>query len=241
MTKVKNSIPNCVTLLNLLAGTVAIIFAFEPNARITGIFGWDFLGWQWASIVIGAAALFDFMDGLVARALHAKSEIGKELDSLCDLVSFGVAPSLMLLNVLLEAGGGWWSYISLFIPLMGAMRLAKFNVDTTQTTSFRGLPIPSNAIFWIGFVGALYQWNLSPRMSVVAVIIVAISLLMVSNLRMFSLKLSNLSFRSNLLPYTLLIGSIICVAFLGVAGLAAAILLYLLLSVVKVTVKVSYK
>lgn len=241
MKNVKNFIPNCVTLLNLLAGSVAIIFAFEPNAVVKGIFGWELAGWQWASVAIAAAALFDFMDGLVARALHAKSEIGKELDSLCDLVSFGVAPAMMMLNVLLEAGGGWWSYTALFIPLMGAMRLAKFNVDTTQTTSFRGLPIPSNAIFWIGFTGALYQWNLAPRMSVVAVIIVGISLLMVSNLRMFSLKLANLSLRSNVLPYTLLAGTVLFVIFLGVAGLAAAILLYLLLSVIKATVKVSYQ
>lgn len=241
MKNLKNFIPNCVTLLNLLAGSVAIILAFQPNVMIKGVFEWEMWGWQWTSIAIGAAALFDFMDGLVARALHAKSEIGKELDSLCDLVSFGVAPALMLLNVLLEAGGGWWSYTALFIPLMGAMRLAKFNVDTTQTTSFRGLPIPSNAIFWIGFIGAIYQWHPAMRMSVVAVIIIGISLLMVSNLRMFSLKLSNLSLRSNVLPYTLLAGSILCVIFLGVAGLAAAILLYLLLSVIKATVKVTYQ
>lgn len=240
MNQIKNFIPNTVTLLNLLSGTIAVIFAFSPDEAFT-ICGRSLLGWQWASVMIVLAAVFDFCDGLVARALHAKSEIGKELDSLCDMVSFGVAPALMLMNVLLtNDDAGFVPYIALFIPLMGALRLAKFNVDTTQATTFKGLPIPSNAIFWIGFVAALYQ-GLTLRLTVIAAVIVAISLLMVCRLPMFSLKLANLSPRTNFRQYLLLAATIASLYFFGVAGLAVAILFYIALSFLSSIIKVSYE
>lgn len=240
MNKIKNSIPNFVTLLNLLCGTIAIIFTFTPEADIT-FGGMTFAGWQWASLMIALAAVFDFMDGLVARALRATSEIGKELDSLCDLVSFGVAPALMLMNVLLQAtDAGAVAYTALFIPLMGALRLAIFNVDTEQKTSFKGLPIPSNAIFWIGAVAAMHD-GMRISASFMAVVIIAISLLMVSRLPMFSLKLSNLSPRQNFKQYLLLAAAIACVFAWGVAGLAALIIFYILLSFLSSIIKVTYE
>ena len=92
-----------------------------------------------------------FFDGAAARLLHAPSPLGKELDSLADLVSFGVAPAMLLYNILLVWSQSWWiPYVSLIIPVMGALRLAKFNLDDSQSTTFKGLPIPANAIFWIG-------------------------------------------------------------------------------------------
>lgn len=239
MNQIKNFIPNTVTLLNLLSGTIAVIFAFSPDEMFS-LCGYSLQGWQCASLMIVLAAVFDFCDGLVARLLHAKSEIGKELDSLCDMVSFGVAPAMMLMNVLLAAGAGWVSYISLFIPLMGALRLAKFNVDTTQTTSFKGLPIPSNAIFWIGFVSAMYQ-GLSLRVSVIAAVIVAISLLMVCRLPMFSLKIANLKLRENFRQYLLLLATVVSLVFFGVAGLAVVILFYIALSFLSSIIKISYE
>lgn len=112
--------------------------AFHYNETIAGL-----SGYEWAFICIGAAAIFDFCDGASARLLHAYSDLGKELDSLADLVSFGLAPALLMFNTIAIANNdplSPWAFMSLFIPAMGALRLAKFNIDTRQTTSFIGLP-----------------------------------------------------------------------------------------------------
>lgn len=234
MRKIKNCIPNAITLLNILSGTLAITFAFEPADIIAGL-----EGWKWSVIFIGAAAVFDFLDGFAARLLRAQSSIGAELDSLCDVVSFGVAPSLLLLNVMrLDASlqtdpygpAYWWSFAALFIPMMGALRLARFNVRDAGDTTFRGLPIPANAIFWIGYVSALMSHQFQPRMTLNLVIIVLISLLMVSDMKMFSLKLHSFGLIENLGLWLTLIGSILFVIFFGLSGLALAILLYIAIS-----------
>lgn len=227
-------IPNCITLLNLLSGCVAILFAFHAGEVFDRL-----MGWELAAIMMGAAALFDFLDGAVARMLHAKSDIGKELDSLSDLVSFGVAPGLLLMNVLDMAGAGMCSYIALFLPLMGALRLAKFNVDDSQATTFKGLPIPANAIFWIGVVGAIMKGELHPTVGVTVAVIVLMGIMMVCNLPMFSLKMSDFSFRSNLPRYLILAAAVVFVMLLGVAGLAATILLYIAMSVFQRVVKIT--
>lgn len=227
-------IPNCITLLNLLSGCIAIVFAFEP-LEVTDRLS----GWEWSAIMMGMAALFDFMDGAVARMLNAKSNIGKELDSLSDLVSFGVAPGLLLMNVLQLAGAGWFAYIALFIPLMGALRLAKFNVDDSQATTFKGLPIPANAIFWIGVAGAMMKGQLHPTVGVTLAAVVLVGLLMVSNLPMFSLKVSDFSLRSNLARYFVIIAAVVFVLTLGIGGLAATILLYIVVSALQRIVRVS--
>ena len=229
-----NMVPNCITLLNLLSGCIAIIFAFQLREATAGLFGW-----QWAAIMMGAAAIFDFCDGATARLLNAKSNIGKELDSLSDLVSFGVAPGLLLMNVLLLAGAGTFSYIALFIPLMGALRLAKFNVDTEQSVTFKGMPIPANAIFWIGFVAAMMQDKFHPTLGITIALIVAMGLLMVSNLPMFSLKMSSFALRENFLRYFIVLATIIFIATLGIAGLATTILLYIAISALQRIVKIT--
>lgn len=189
-------------------------------------------------ILIGAAAFFDFFDGAAARALNAPSPLGKELDSLADLVSFGMAPAMLLYNILLVWSASWWiPYVSLIIPVMGALRLAKFNLDTTQSTIFRGLPIPANAIFWIGgtawmqshakewMAEHLYWGNL-----IVSVVIIMVALLMVSDMRMFSLKLKNFHIGDNLLRYILIIAAAGFVGVFGVEGFAYTIILYFILS-----------
>lgn len=234
MRKILDMIPNCITLLNLLSGCVAIIFAFHPfdvNDKLTG--------WEWCAIMIGFAALFDFLDGAAARLLHAKSNIGKELDSLSDLVSFGVAPALLLMNILLEANGGWCSYLALFLPLMGALRLAKFNIDDTQATSFKGLPIPANALFWIGFAGTMAQGKLTLTNGVVIALILFMGLMMVCNMRMFSLKISNFSFVANFNRYLIILATILFVIFFGIGGLALTILFYIIMSAIQSVVKVT--
>lgn len=229
---IKNNIPNCLTLMNLLSGTLAIIFSFHWDTLYCN----QLLGWQIAAICIGAAAFFDFFDGAVARLLKAVSPIGKELDSLADLVSFGVAPALLLMNTLFIAGAGILSYTALFIPLMGAVRLAVFNIDTTQVTEFKGLPIPANAIFWIGFVAAMA--NGMTMSSTLAIILIAVfGLLMVSRLRMFSLKFKSLAVKGNVLRYFIIVATILLVALFGLSGLALTILLYIAMSVFTIIVK----
>lgn len=223
--KVVSTIPNLITLCNLLAGCTAIYFAFHQGdtfGHLTGL--------QWCWISIAAAALFDFCDGAAARALHAYSPIGAELDSLADLVSFGAAPAMMMLNFMLGySDHPWLCFATFLIPACGAYRLAKFNCDTTQTTTFRGLPIPANAIFWIGMCGWVQRYAY-PGTAVMVILIAILSWLMVSNLTMFSLKMHNFDFRENFRRYILLAAAAVFCICWQVAGLVWVIALYVFIS-----------
>ncbi len=226
---IRNNIPNAITSLNLLCGCLACIAAFHCNDTMCGT---AFKGYEWAFIFIGLAAVADFFDGLVARLLHAVSGIGKELDSLADLISFGLAPAMVLYNMMLGHGAGHWALVALLLPVFGALRLARFNIDTNQATTFTGLPIPANAIFWIGFTAWYATYPAPLWMTILA--IVAMSLLMVCNLRMFSLKMHNLtSLKQNWAQYLQVIATVALVIVMGLPGLAPAIMLYVLLSVIK--------
>ena len=216
MKRLSSYIPNIITCCNLTAGSLAVIMALRGT-------------FEQAAIFILIAAVCDFLDGLSARLLHAYSDMGKELDSLSDLISFGLAPGLMvyaLLNdyLLLPYGNlEYLAYIALLIPVAGGIRLAKFNVDDRQTTSFIGLPIPANALFWIGVCFAdTRDWH----PVIILALIVLFSYLMVSNLPMFSLKASNLSWSNNKLRYILIITSLGLIIWLGLTGLAGAIIAY---------------
>lgn len=190
-------------------------------------------GYQVAFVLIALAAVFDFFDGFTARLLHAVSPLGKELDSLSDAVSFGLAPGMVLYNMLVQyAPESGVAYIAMLIPVFGALRLAKFNVSTDQSTTFTGLPIPANAIFWIGFTNFYAEHHADVPVLVVAILVVALSLLMVCNLRMFSLKLHSLSVKENYKQYLLVLAFVVCVGFCGVTGLAWAMLFYIVLSAV---------
>ena len=208
-------IPNSITCLNLISGCIAIVMAFK------GCYGW-------ASIAIAAAAVFDFLDGAMARLMKAYSAVGKELDSLSDLVSFGVAPAAMVYNILPEE----YSWIAISIPVCGALRLARFNVDTRQTTSFIGLPIPANAIFWIGAVswmeanGPFDAWIMIP-----ATILEAQSML--DPIQLVSLKFSNFKLNTeNCLRYFIIAAAIVLTVIFGLPGLSLTIILYYLLGLI---------
>lgn len=222
MKRLSSYIPNIITCCNLTAGSLAVIMALRGT-------------FEQAAIFILIAAVCDFLDGLSARLLHAYSDMGKELDSLSDLISFGLAPGLMvyaLLNdyLLLPYGNlEYLAYIALLIPVAGGIRLAKFNIDDRQTSSFIGLPIPANALFWIGVCFAdTRDWH----PVIILALIVLFSYLMVSNLPMFSLKASNLSWSNNKLRYILVITSLGLVFWLGLTGLAGTIIAYILLSLI---------
>ena len=223
--KLISYIPSTITCLNLLSGCMAVFMAFHLQDAY-----WGISGQSWVYIFIAAAAVFDFCDGLAARMLKAYSDIGKELDSLSDLVSFGVAPGMLMLNIMLQGSHfPVTALAALLIPVCGALRLAKFNVDTNQSTVFTGLPIPANAIFWIGM--AAWQSE-SPYLgsSLMIPFIILISLAMVSRIRMFSLKFKNLRFADNIKRYAVILAAIAFVAIYGLSGLMWTIILYIFLS-----------
>lgn len=226
---IRRHIPNTITCLNLISGVVACVLSFSYDTVIGPL-----EAYQWAFIFIAAAALFDFLDGAAARLLGAYSDMGKELDSLADLVSFGLAPTMLLYNTMVSFNGAqftWWAIAPVYVAVMGALRLARFNVDTTQTSTFRGLPIPANAIFWIGFIGWIHT-HTYPGHVAVAVIVLVFASLMVSRMRMFSLKFKNFEWRGNFRRYLILVAAVLFIITEGVSGLMWTILLYILISAV---------
>lgn len=227
---IRKYIPNTITCLNLVSGCIASVMAFEGNLLF-------------ALLWIVAAAVFDFFDGLAARALKAYSPMGKELDSLADVVSFGVAPGMILFTSLriwasYSSAGSlseYIPYIAFVVPAFSGLRLAKFNIDERQTTSFIGLPVPAHALLWSSAAYSLQEWLLSGQTWVAVVMIAAFcatSYLLVSEVPMFSLKIKSLSWKGNELRYILIIASALLIISFGFIGISGAILLYILLSVI---------
>ena len=224
---IKNNIPNSITCLNLLCGALAIAVASDPLATTAVL---NLQGYQLAFAFIALGAVADFCDGLVARLLNAVSPLGKELDSLSDCVTFGLAPAMILFYMMSEAScPQWMRYAAMTLPVFGALRLARFNIDTNQATTFTGLPIPANAIFWIGFINHYATHHtISPWL--VLALIVALSLLMVCNLRMFSLKIHSFGIKENFRQYALVIATIAFLVVGGISGLACVIIFYVIAS-----------
>ncbi len=227
MNPIKANIPNSITCINLVAGCLAIITAAGADSHL-----WRLQAYQWAFIFIAIGAVADFLDGFAARAMHAYSNLGKELDSLCDLVTFGVAPAMIVFHLTEKFGAQeWLPWAAILIPVAGAIRLARFNIDTRQATSFIGMPIPANAIFWIGYAamfmqGAsfLFEWY------VFIPVLLIECWLMNSPLRIFSLKFKNLRFRENAPRFILILAAIVSCLTLGTGGLLWLIVFYILLS-----------
>ena len=220
----KRHIPNIITSLNLVAGSCGIIFILDKNFEL-------------AIYMILLAAVLDFLDGTLARLLNAYSDIGKSLDSLADLVSFGVLPGMMVYSLAGSSGKlpEWSPYMALLIPLLAGIRLAVFENDRRQKFSFRGLPVPANALFIASFSHVLLFSEgsfLNVGIFNYLVIIVLISILQVIFIPMLSLKFSNYGIRENARKYILLLGGLILVVTLGWEGIIMTFALYLLLSVV---------
>jgi CDP-diacylglycerol--serine O-phosphatidyltransferase len=225
--KIISHIPNTITCLNLLSGCLGIVMAFKCYEPVGAL-----QGWQWTCVFIFAAALFDFCDGAAARALKAYSKIGAELDSLADLVSFGVAPSLMIFNIMNHyAPDSIFNYLALAPVVFGALRLARFNVYDSGSTTFRGLPIPSAALFLMGLAGWVSQHGYPGSVPMIIAVLLA-SFAMVGNFSMFSLKFKNFSLNENFRRYVLIFASITFVVGYGITGFGWAILFYVVLSLV---------
>ncbi len=224
----KKYIPNTITCCSLFSGCVASVLALQGDL-------------YYAVIWIIIASVFDFMDGFAARMLKAFSPIGKDLDSLSDMVSFGVAPGMMLFSVLSDLSAylplGSWNmyvpYLAFVIPVFSGLRLAKFNIDDRQTTSFIGLPVPAHALFWGSALYSLQPiFSLHAGMFALGAVLLAIatSLLLVSEIPMFSLKVKSLTWKGNELRYILVGCAILFVVVWGFLGISGTILLYIILS-----------
>jgi len=244
------NIPNLFTLLNLFFGCAAIVFTLQNGITISYTEGQA----QYieipekiymASLFIGLAAVVDFFDGFIARILKADSLMGKELDSLADVVSFGVAPGLIIYQFLrmsfVQAEDGIdvsfiWLMPAFIIPCAAAYRLAKFNLDTEQQYGFKGVPTPAVGlliaslplIYWYGeyeFIGKLLlnKWFLYA-------LIFVLSYLMVSNIPLMSLKFSDYSLRNNLSKIILVVISIVLIALLKWLAVPVIFITYIILS-----------
>lgn len=223
--KIKSHIPNIITLLNLLSGVIGIIWVINGNIQSGAYF-------------IILAAIFDFFDGFAARILSVQSEIGKQLDSLADLVSFGVLPGMIIFQMAkVDAELEWLPYLTLIIPLLSAMRLAKFNLDTRQTDKFIGLPTPANALFLSTLPFFVIQWPSSAAWINTPYFLITIawifSMLLLVEVPLIALKFKSYSFAANKFRYALIALGMLLIAFFGMAGIPVAILAYLGLSVVE--------
>ena len=219
----KKHIPNLLTCGNLLAGSLAVVFTLYHHRPDV------------AMVLIVLAAVFDFFDGLVARALGVSSPIGKDLDSLADVVSFGLAPATLVWYTLQGLGiTSVWSYGVFLLVAFAALRLAKFNNDTRQSTSFLGLPVPSNALFFLGYTSSLPMvvFLLGPVGALVVTLVLTLLFgsLMLGELPMFSFKLTKAPLRALWKQIALVVVSVISILIFGWAGCSIAIAFYLFLS-----------
>ena len=243
-------IPNLFTLLNLVFGCIAIVCILQTGQSIVYIDPNGFTSWDLpekiaiSSFFIFAAALVDFIDGFVARLFKASSEMGKQLDSLADVVSFGVAPGLILYQMLRisfakEADGLDVSVAALLpafiVPCAGAWRLAKFNIDTTQQYSFKGVPIPAAGITIasLPLIVHYQQFNLQEILFnqwLIYGIIVLLSYLMVSNIPLLSMKFKDTSLKNNFAKYILAAIAIVAAIVLKWVAIPVVFIAYVIVS-----------
>ncbi|OQX75788.1 MAG: CDP-diacylglycerol--serine O-phosphatidyltransferase [Bacteroidetes bacterium 4484_276] len=233
---IKKHIPNFVTCLNIFSGAISIVFAFKGNLDLAAWF-------------IGLAAVFDFLDGMSARLLNAKSDIGLQLDSLADVISFGLAPAVIVFQLMENAlnkpfidwfGLNVFSLVAFILVAFSALRLAKFNIDTEQADDFKGLPTPANALFFASLPLVLFQaeslgfqflQNSLTNYWVLFVLTIIFSGLLVSNIGLFSMKFKNLFWKGNQLRYILFISFFVFFFLIRLYSLPLIIIFYILLSV----------
>ncbi|MBQ8270400.1 MAG: CDP-diacylglycerol--serine O-phosphatidyltransferase [Bacteroidaceae bacterium] len=223
---IKRHIPNTITCCNLFSGCIACVMALEGSFTTALLF-----------IVLGAT--FDFFDGMVARLLKVSSPLGVQMDSLADDVTFGLAPAAIVFSFMrtlplpafLVPVADYLPYYAFLIAVFSAVRLAKFNIDTRQKTTFIGLPTPANALFWASLVAGFGDWitELNAGWLFMIGLITLFSYLLVSNIPMFSLKFKSLRWRSNKIRYIFLMCSIPMLT-LGIGAAVAIIAWYLILS-----------
>jgi CDP-diacylglycerol--serine O-phosphatidyltransferase len=231
--KIRSNIPNLITLLNLACGSIAIIQVFSGEMVVAAWF-----------IIIAAA--FDFLDGFAARLLHSKSSIGAQLDSLADVVSFGLAPAMIMYQLIVESSLKETAilreivilpYFSILMVMAGAYRLARFNTDPGQSDEFRGLPIPANGLFVAALPLMMHYPSISGVITdgvkvnyVLVSLVLFLSFLMVSRIRMISLKFHNLKWKENAYRFLLIAPAPVLLIFFGFTAIPMIIIYYIILS-----------
>jgi CDP-diacylglycerol--serine O-phosphatidyltransferase len=222
---IKKHIPNALTCANLFSGCIGVVFAFNGDL-------------QAVAYCVLLSGIFDFFDGFAARLLKVKSAIGKELDSLADMVSFGFLPGVVMFQ-LLRAGepsglsSDYLPYLGFFITVFSALRLAKFNIDTRQTEDFIGLNTPMNTFLIVSlpFIQKDYP-ALIGSVWVLLGITILMSWLLVSEIKIFSMKFSSLSWAQNKIKFIFLLLSAVLLLLLQFAAVPLIVLLYIGLSMV---------
>ena len=226
------TIPNCITLCNLLCGIGSIVCSLVYNDL------------QLAFIFVIASAIFDFCDGFAARLLKQYSAVGVQLDSLADMVSFGVAPAIAMSVICGQMPSAFemndtWSevlcYIPLIVALLSALRLAKFNVDDSQKEEFEGLPTPASAILLLSLAALCERYSLTIELEWLLLISVIVAMLLVSPIRMFSLKFHEwgLGNKDNRIRYAFLLISCLLINLLRLYAIPLIIVLYIVISAIR--------
>lgn len=230
--KLKQHIPNAITCCNLFCGCLAILFAFENNLILSGY-------------LVGLAAIFDFFDGFAARLLRVTSAIGKDLDSLADMVTFGLLPGVVMYKLLSNSITNYNLVHESLIPIelgvsafiitiFSAIRLAKFNNDTRQTSSFIGVPTPAVAMFICSLPLITNQAIITQLLNPFFLLGISIlfSFLLISELPLFALKFKTFGWKGNRVKYIFLVLSALLIMTINYAGIAAIIILYIITSVI---------
>lgn len=225
---IRKHIPNTITCCNLISGCIATCFAFFHEPEMA--FAW-----------ISAGAFFDFIDGMSARLLHVSSPIGKELDSLADVVTFGVAPSTIIFSQLLvmdypailQPVADYLPFAAYIIAAFSALRLAKFNLDERQALGFIGLPTPANALFWGSLIIGAHNWlESSPNMTFVLLLGILVSCyLLVSEIPMFALKFKHWGWKGNEVKYLFILSCLPLLFIFKIFAFAIIIVWYVILSI----------
>lgn len=216
----KRHIPNAITCANLLSGCVGIVFAFKGDLQIAAYF-------------VILSGIFDFFDGMIARLLHVKSAIGKDLDSLADMVSFGFLPGVIMFHLLKASdySSEYLPYLGFIITIFSALRLAKFNNDERQSEDFIGLNTPMNTLFIcsLPYIATDYPNVIGSTILLLATTAIT-SFLLISEIKIFSLKFSNFSWTKNRIKFIFLILSAALIAVLQFAAIPFVLVLYIALS-----------
>jgi CDP-diacylglycerol---serine O-phosphatidyltransferase len=217
--KLLRHLPNALTCANLLSGCIGIMLTLQYSVTYAAWFVW-------------AACVFDFFDGFAARLLKVSSPIGKELDSLADMVSFGVLPSVMMFQLIdAISPSDILPFVAFALTIFSALRLAKFNIDENQKDSFIGVPTPANALFITSLIYLPDPFDIVISNDLFLVTItLTFSFLLVSPFELFALKFKNFSWGDNKLRFTFLGISVLLLGILQAAAVPFIILLYVLLS-----------
>ena len=224
------TIPNMLTLANLVSGAIAVIVTLQHH------------NYTLALGLVVLAAVFDFFDGFVARLLNQQSPLGVQLDSLADDVTFGLVPALVMFDMYGRSASyygcacgvmGYLGYLTLLIAAFSVLRLAKFNIDTTQSSEFSGLPTPANALLLLSLAMLAQKGYIALYQEHILLLSVAMSLLLVSPIRMFALKFKGFGWKGNELRYIFILLSALIIVFAPLYSVAIIIALYIVVSTLK--------